>query len=387
MHRYKGSGGHNSYKGFENLLKLLKENDMELVGDYIDKKTPTTFSVDNLLIIPDKALRTIQQFKIFKAELFNNNDKYLKIHGYGNNGFIFDIKTVDGGVVSLSYGGYKDFIRGRRTFFKYLNSNDIRILTPYLGFTSMSSFEFQGVCFSVLCNNLSYTLKSYKSFSALVESNGDNMLSINSFNNSFVYNILTYDGFTLEATPSNYKRFIDSRKKFNDLVSLNNFKKLSAYKGFNTEILIDFGCSHGPQLTKPSNFRNGSGCPICQQSKGELAIMRYLDNLNLPYRSQYKLQVADININLKKYDIYIPFYNLIVEIHGIQHYEFVEYFHKTVDVFYEKKEVDALKERYAKKYNYSYMIVDYRESNPELSLKRFKKQFNKFIAQYQEEVI
>ena len=38
-----------------------------------------------------------------------------------------------------------------------------------------------------------------------------------------------------------------------------------------------------------------------------------------------------------------------------------------------------MKEEYAKSLGYNYMVIDYKEHDPDLALKRFKNQFKKYI--------
>lgn len=365
----------------------LNKYNGELIGDFIDYKTKVKVTIEgfDFDIIPDKAIRTLEQFYKFKSNVSSNGDCYCGVVSYGNNGFVFKIKTFDGGLVCLPSGGYNDFVRGRKSFFQYLNTNCIKMLSPYLGFTCKGEFVFKNTKFSVRCNNLSYTINSYKIFVQKVVSNGDSILSIKMKNATFVYEIYTFDGATIEMPPANYEMFLRARTKLLDCFSKSQYKKLSPYKGSNEKILVDFGCSHGIQSIFPVNLCNGSACPICNQSLGELSILNYLYDNNIDFIREYKIETDIMFFKKKRYDIYLPLYNLIIEVHGVQHYEFVEHFHKTEEVFLLKKEIDTKKEAFAREMGYNYMIIDYKEADPCLSLNRFKKQFNNFISDYKEE--
>lgn len=59
------------------------------------------------------------------------------------------------------------------------------------------------------------------------------------------------------------------------------------------------------------------------------------------------------------YDIYIP-NGFFIEVHGIQHYEFVKHYHKTRDYFEYKQGLDKIKRRYAEE-NGWYIEVDLRK--------------------------
>ncbi|EKD89569.1 MAG: hypothetical protein ACD_33C00045G0036, partial [uncultured bacterium] len=85
---------------------------------------------------------------------------------------------------------------------------------------------------------------------------------------------------------------------------------------------------HGDFLQTPNDHLQGSGCPICKSSKGELAILEILKKHGIKFTRQY--QIPEIAHNLY-YDFYLPDYNLLIEFHGIQHYEYVSFFHDDDD--------------------------------------------------------
>ncbi len=60
-------------------------------------------------------------------------------------------------------------------------------------------------------------------------------------------------------------------------------------------------------------------CPICKSSHGEKRILLWLEQNNISYCRQYK-------IDNYKVDFYLPNSNIIIEFNGIQHYEPVEHF-------------------------------------------------------------
>lgn len=61
------------------------------------------------------------------------------------------------------------------------------------------------------------------------------------------------------------------------------------------------------------------------------------------------------------YDIFLPLYNLFIEVHGGQHYSYSEYFHKTLERFESSKNRDLLKKNYAEK-NGIYLEIDLRKT-------------------------
>lgn len=162
-----------------------------------------------------------------------------------------------------------------------------------------------------------------------------------------------------------------AEKAFISLVKKNKHILLSQYKGADEHILIDFRCGHPPHELRPTNYKMGSGCPKCSLSKGVKAICKWLDENEIKYELEYSLP-------LKKwrYDIFIASENLIVEVHGIQHFKFIEHFHRTKKNFYKRAQIDHEKWAYACSLGYNYLEIDYREHIPELALERFLKEFD-----------
>lgn len=97
-------------------------------------------------------------------------------------------------------------------------------------------------------------------------------------------------------------------------------------------------------------------------SYGEIVVSNYLKQNNMEFIKEY------INHDLKKinklrYDFYIPSKNTIIEFHGIQHYEFVKYFHKNIEEFKNRILRDAMKENYAKENGFKYIVIKYTDIN------------------------
>lgn len=79
---------------------------------------------------------------------------------------------------------------------------------------------------------------------------------------------------------------------------------------------------HGVFRVKPSSHVNHAvGCRKCKESKGEMAVGRYLDELGIAYISEYKLPDY-----LYRYDFFLPNLNILIEFHGAQHYRPVRRF-------------------------------------------------------------
>lgn len=90
--------------------------------------------------------------------------------------------------------------------------------------------------------------------------------------------------------------------------------------------------AHGVFEQLPSNHLSGNGCPICNSSKGELLIYNWLSENNIPFKREYELITPEIarNSNLMRIDFFVKYNNqqYFIEYDGIQHYEYVPFFHK-----------------------------------------------------------
>lgn len=95
----------------------------------------------------------------------------------------------------------------------------------------------------------------------------------------------------------------------------------SDYINTSTKIIITCPI-HGDFLQFPSYHMTGRGCQICRTSKGELKVLHFLKENQIPYTTQ---KMFDDCINPKtnkrlKFDFYIPSKNLLIEYDGPQHY-------------------------------------------------------------------
>lgn len=116
---------------------------------------------------------------------------------------------------------------------------------------------------------------------------------------------------------------------------------------------------HGDFLQSPANhIHNKAGCPICKASKGELAIKAILDKYNIINRTQYNIPEIVANYEI---DFYLPEYQLLIEFHGIQHYEYIPFFHDGNYTFEDQKNRDDLVRDAAIRWKYNYLEFNYKQ--------------------------
>lgn len=131
---------------------------------------------------------------------------------------------------------------------------------------------------------------------------------------------------------------------------------------------------HGDFEQVASDHLRGCGCPICNFSKGEKTLQNIFKKYNIKTKSQFMLPFYTY-----EYDFYLPDYNLLIEFHGIQHYQPIGYF-GGVETFKKILERDAFKRSLAREYripliefNYKNFINMSNEKFEQLVLKTIKK--------------
>lgn len=103
----------------------------------------------------------------------------------------------------------------------------------------------------------------------------------------------------------------------------------------------------------------GHGCPNCSRSLGERHIKIYLDKYNIPYIEQKKFPDCVYKKELP-FDFYLPKQKVLIEYQGEQHYEFNKHFHKTKEMFEERKLKDRIKKEYAINKGYTLLEPTYK---------------------------
>lgn len=98
-------------------------------------------------------------------------------------------------------------------------------------------------------------------------------------------------------------------------------------------------CSHGDESNR---------------SKGENSIYTYLKLRDITFIEQFSIY----NKGAFRIDFYLPKFNLFIEYNGKQHYEYVQYFHRTPEGFLDQQRRDNLKAEYCKKEGIKLIVID-----------------------------
>ena len=130
------------------------------------------------------------------------------------------------------------------------------------------------------------------------------------------------------------------------------------YKNNNTK--VEIVCKeHGSFWQTSKSHIDGNGCPKCSLSKGERKIMTYLDNLDIEYIYEFRINDCKDKIALP-FDFYIPKYNLCIEFDGEQHFRPIEYFGGQKS-FENQKRRDCIKDMYCLDNKITLLRISYLE--------------------------
>ena len=146
--------------------------------------------------------------------------------------------------------------------------------------------------------------------------------------------------------------------KFGDSFSL-----MTEYNNACTPIKVKCNKCGFIRDVKPNAFLTSGYCPKCgdKSSRGEKAIASFLEKQNIEFETQKYFK--DWNIGIHYFDFYIPKFNLVLEYHGQQHYDFIDYFHKNLADFNYRKKKDIQKLEGAITHGLNYISISYRLYN------------------------
>ena len=115
------------------------------------------------------------------------------------------------------------------------------------------------------------------------------------------------------------------------------------------------------EVTPDTHSRGAGGCPLCTKSVGEVEIYKWLSEHDVPFETQKKL--PNENMFCKRHylvaDFYLPDVNLIIEMNGEQHYQYVEHFH-TKDWTFEDQQIrDETLRAYCREHRINLLEIKY----------------------------
>ncbi len=107
----------------------------------------------------------------------------------------------------------------------------------------------------------------------------------------------------------------------------------------------------------PQHHTNGVGCPSCCESKGEKALVKLLDNMEIKYMREKRFKDCRFK-NPLPFDFYLPEANICIEYDGMQHFR--KWDRIGGDVALDKQVVkDQIKTQYCKDNNIKLIRIRY----------------------------
>lgn len=107
----------------------------------------------------------------------------------------------------------------------------------------------------------------------------------------------------------------------------NNISVVDVNQYVNTDTKIEFKCNlkkHGLFESTPHSILGGSGCPVCNMSKGERKILFWLRDKEIKFEYQYRIKKNNLSKYYFIFDFYLPKKKIFIEFDGRQHYEPIE---------------------------------------------------------------
>lgn len=148
-----------------------------------------------------------------------------------------------------------------------------------------------------------------------------------------------------------------------------NIEVLGEYHGAHKLIKCKCIVDNYTWSSYPSNLLNGSaGCPICNMSLGEKAIIKFMNDHKITYTKQKTFPECK-DSGLLRFDVFDEDNNIAIEFQGEQHYFPIDFAGRGDDYAseqYEKLKIrDKIKEEYCKNNNIMLVQIPYWERGNE----------------------
>lgn len=142
------------------------------------------------------------------------------------------------------------------------------------------------------------------------------------------------------------------------------------YKGIFEKVKIICKKHNKIFIQTPASHLYGIGCPLCKLSKGELKVIKFLDQLQVQYIRQKTFSNLS-HIRRLKFDFYLPLYNSCIEFDGEQHFRVVENYWKGQQGFNDLQMKDSIKNKYCELNNIPLLRIRFDNNDLENTIKSF----------------
>ena len=115
-------------------------------------------------------------------------------------------------------------------------------------------------------------------------------------------------------------------------------------------------CVHPPWPATPDSILRGSGCPICNESKGEIAVAEWLTENNHTFQREVQLPYCEYKRGLY-FDFALTDKKVLIEFDGEYHYS--ESTHRDPKRFSLQQKRDKIKDEYCREHNYHLIRIPY----------------------------
>lgn len=158
-----------------------------------------------------------------------------------------------------------------------------------------------------------------------------------------------------------------TREFIEELSDINSFiEVIGEYNGNKEGIKCRCKIDNHIWNPSPNALLRGEGCPLCNSSKGEKKIAKYLQSNNINFKSQYVFDGCK-NINDLLFDFYIPTYNIAIEYDGEYHSQVIKYKNESFEFaekrFLRQKINDNIKNQYCEKHDIKLIRIPYTDFN------------------------
>lgn len=149
-------------------------------------------------------------------------------------------------------------------------------------------------------------------------------------------------------------------EKFNRIAN-GEYELLSQYAGKSKKIMVRHLKCENEYPTRPYDFLGGTGCPKCNESKGERELRRIFDAYGVHYQTQYKIEGCK---NKRKLPFDFAIFNedgslkMLIEYQGIQHYKKTGYFKGESKLAYTQNN-DRIKREFCKLNGIPFLEIPY----------------------------
>lgn len=152
----------------------------------------------------------------------------------------------------------------------------------------------------------------------------------------------------------------EERKEYVESFGFKILINKSEYKDGSEKILMQCPKGHEFEMCI-HDFKQGNRCPKCNESKGENKISKFLDNKNIEYIRQYRIDDCRC-LRTLPFDFYLSKYNCYIEYDGKQHYLYGGFGTDLLELM-NLKYRDDIKTNYCKDNNIKLIRIPYWEFN------------------------